>query len=606
MEFGAFVELEPGVEGLIHISELSHKRVWRASDVVHEGDEVEVLVLSVNTDAQRISLSMKALSKPEPTQKEKEEAQAREAAPAARVEEEAASRPASPGWFRKGRRRRAVRAELVAAPRTRRAFRVYFYWIASNRGDFRYGGAATGLPSSAALGGTGYASVSAGRRAPLTMATPRGSAGVASATRLPGARNRGCETHYSSGSCACSRAGLFRRGDDDAIACLDSGGRRAVGVGLRNHGARRRKESWRRSAPRDPRRTPVVEVFHRWKASVVYLTGPMASGPQPAADEFFQIPFRREMISIGSGFVVHETGYVVTNAHAVERVIAHHVTLIDGRTYPAEVVGIARECDLALLKVESGRPAAPGAVGQERRFPPRRDDRRHQQSERTAAHLHHGDHQRRRPNFAARRPARNHPPRPDSNGREHQPGEFRRAVVQRPRGSRRADHGDAEGRAEHRLRHLRGHRPPNAAGNARRRAATRASTPASACSTSRRSRASFRTWSRIPPPSPPASMRATSSRSLMGERSSVVANSTCRWSATKGAIRCKSSCSAGTRSVEATLVLDPRTKPNGEAILRQRFGLAAEPLSEEKAYATRLRVHRGVVITGVRPGCTAG
>ena len=75
MEFGAFVELEPGVEGLVHISELSHKRVWRASDVVNEGDEVEVLVLSVNAEAQRISLSMKALSKPEPTKKEKEEAQ---------------------------------------------------------------------------------------------------------------------------------------------------------------------------------------------------------------------------------------------------------------------------------------------------------------------------------------------------------------------------------------------------------------------------------------------------------------------------------------------------------------------------------------------------
>ena len=80
MEFGAFVELEPGVEGLVHISELSHKRVWRASDVVHEGDEVEVLVLSVNPEAQRISLSMKALSKPEPTKKEKEEAEAAQSA----------------------------------------------------------------------------------------------------------------------------------------------------------------------------------------------------------------------------------------------------------------------------------------------------------------------------------------------------------------------------------------------------------------------------------------------------------------------------------------------------------------------------------------------
>ena len=66
MEFGAFVELEPGVEGLVHISELSHKRVWRVSDVVSDGAEVEVVVLSIDADAQRISLSMKdALPEPE-------------------------------------------------------------------------------------------------------------------------------------------------------------------------------------------------------------------------------------------------------------------------------------------------------------------------------------------------------------------------------------------------------------------------------------------------------------------------------------------------------------------------------------------------------------
>jgi small subunit ribosomal protein S1 len=74
MDFGAFVELEPGVEGLVHISELSHKRIWRASDVVKEGEEVEVLVLNVNPEAQRMGLSIKGLSKPEPTKKEKEEA----------------------------------------------------------------------------------------------------------------------------------------------------------------------------------------------------------------------------------------------------------------------------------------------------------------------------------------------------------------------------------------------------------------------------------------------------------------------------------------------------------------------------------------------------
>ena len=62
MEFGAFVQLEPGVEGLVHISELSPKRIWRPSDVVKEGQEVEVLVLSVDTENQRISLSMKAVA----------------------------------------------------------------------------------------------------------------------------------------------------------------------------------------------------------------------------------------------------------------------------------------------------------------------------------------------------------------------------------------------------------------------------------------------------------------------------------------------------------------------------------------------------------------
>jgi predicted RNA-binding protein with RPS1 domain len=73
MDFGAFVELEPGIEGLVHISELSHKRVFRCSDVVKEGQEVEVMVLSLDSDAKRISLSMKELSAPpEPEKKEED------------------------------------------------------------------------------------------------------------------------------------------------------------------------------------------------------------------------------------------------------------------------------------------------------------------------------------------------------------------------------------------------------------------------------------------------------------------------------------------------------------------------------------------------------
>ncbi len=77
MDFGAFVEIAPGIEGLVHISELSPKRVWRASDVVQEGQEVEVMVLSVDSAAQRMSLSMKELVAPaEPTKKEDEPAEA--------------------------------------------------------------------------------------------------------------------------------------------------------------------------------------------------------------------------------------------------------------------------------------------------------------------------------------------------------------------------------------------------------------------------------------------------------------------------------------------------------------------------------------------------
>lgn len=58
-DFGAFVEIAPGIEGLVHISELSDRRVKSVGDVVSEGQEVEVRVLKVDTEAQRVSLTMK-------------------------------------------------------------------------------------------------------------------------------------------------------------------------------------------------------------------------------------------------------------------------------------------------------------------------------------------------------------------------------------------------------------------------------------------------------------------------------------------------------------------------------------------------------------------
>jgi small subunit ribosomal protein S1 len=74
MDFGAFVELEPGIEGLIHLSELAPQRVRRVADVVQPGREVEVKVLGVDAAQKRISLSLKAaLAKEEPPPETTEE-----------------------------------------------------------------------------------------------------------------------------------------------------------------------------------------------------------------------------------------------------------------------------------------------------------------------------------------------------------------------------------------------------------------------------------------------------------------------------------------------------------------------------------------------------
>ena len=60
-DFGAFVEVLPGIDGLVHISQISHKRVENPKDVLSVGQDVQVKVLSVDADAERVSLSIKAL-----------------------------------------------------------------------------------------------------------------------------------------------------------------------------------------------------------------------------------------------------------------------------------------------------------------------------------------------------------------------------------------------------------------------------------------------------------------------------------------------------------------------------------------------------------------
>lgn len=72
-DFGVFVEIEPGIEGLIHISELDYTRVEKPSDLFKKGDEVEAVILNIDPVEQRISLSRKRLlTPPAPTPRTEE------------------------------------------------------------------------------------------------------------------------------------------------------------------------------------------------------------------------------------------------------------------------------------------------------------------------------------------------------------------------------------------------------------------------------------------------------------------------------------------------------------------------------------------------------
>ena len=79
-DFGAFVEVLPGIDGLVHISQISHKRVENPKDALKVGQEVTVKVLEVNAAAERVSLSIKALEE-RPAQEEGRKEEKRQSRP---------------------------------------------------------------------------------------------------------------------------------------------------------------------------------------------------------------------------------------------------------------------------------------------------------------------------------------------------------------------------------------------------------------------------------------------------------------------------------------------------------------------------------------------
>ena len=66
MPFGAFAEVLPGVDGLIHISQIANRRIGKPEDVLSVGDVVDAKITAIDEEKHKISLSIRALSEPAP------------------------------------------------------------------------------------------------------------------------------------------------------------------------------------------------------------------------------------------------------------------------------------------------------------------------------------------------------------------------------------------------------------------------------------------------------------------------------------------------------------------------------------------------------------
>jgi serine protease Do len=119
--------------------------------------------------------------------------------------------------------------------------------------------------------------------------------------------------------------------------------------------------------PRAARRSPIVKVVEQVRDSVVNISATGIVQRQrrdPLFDLFFVPEYRpRVTNSVGSGFVMHEAGYIVTNAHVVDRSIDLRVTFADGSDYEATVLVSDPAHDLAVLRINPDRPLKPIPMG---------------------------------------------------------------------------------------------------------------------------------------------------------------------------------------------------------------------------------------------------
>jgi serine protease Do len=114
-------------------------------------------------------------------------------------------------------------------------------------------------------------------------------------------------------------------------------------------------------SPVNLRRTVTVEVVEKTKDAVVYIstTKLVERRASPFGDPFWN--FDRGIVkvpanSLGSGFIIHRDGYVVTNNHVIDHARQITVELIDGRKLPADLISADAEADVAILHIHSEKP----------------------------------------------------------------------------------------------------------------------------------------------------------------------------------------------------------------------------------------------------------
>jgi serine protease Do len=111
------------------------------------------------------------------------------------------------------------------------------------------------------------------------------------------------------------------------------------------------------------RKTPVVLAVERVRAAVVNIRSERTLKGGRAGDVFPLSPSQNRINGMGTGIILDPRGYIVTNQHVVEDVNLIRITLADGASLNAQVVARSPENDLALLKVDAGRPLATMPLG---------------------------------------------------------------------------------------------------------------------------------------------------------------------------------------------------------------------------------------------------